>query len=260
MSIATESATILIANDIKSSILITVILAPVAAAISSFLGTMLINHLSNKKYKRTYKKDYIETLLLNLNDLLQALDRLRNDAEKSGIFWLTSIGYARTVIEKLRNKVESVIVLSEEGLKRNVVELIDNTGSLIEEIQLMEQFPVSEQGKLKEKIEQRINDFRRVKVQFLSQGIYFDKNDLSKPKYFDKKLMEKIKKDSPEKKRLEIIENEFLDISDISKEDEKLKEVNKENEKRRSYFVIRILDIQTKIRELIRNLDKIKKG
>lgn len=258
MNIATDSSTLLLTGDVKSSILIYVILAPVAAAIFSFLGTIVINYLSNKNYKNTYKRDYIETLLLNLNDLLQALDRLRNDAEKSGLFWLTNTGYARTVVDKLRNKVESVIVLSEEGLKRSVVELIDNSGSLIEEIELMERFPVNEQGKLKDRIDQRINDFRRVKVQFISQGIYFDKSDFSKPKYFDKKLMDKAKKEGPERKRLEVIENEFLDISDISKDDERLKEVNKENEKRRSFFVIRILDIQTKIRELIKNLDEIK--
>lgn len=258
MNVATDSSTLIMVSDLKSSIWTTVIWAPVAAAIFSFLGTMLINWLSQRNYKRTYKKDFIETLLLNLNDLLQALDRLRNDAEKSGLFWLTNTGYARTVVDKLRNKVENVIVLSEEGLKRNVVELIDNTGSLIEEIELMERFPVSEQGKLKEKIEQRINDFRKVKVEFLSQGIYFDKTDLSKPKYFDKKLMDKTKKDGPERKRLEVIENEFLDISDISKEDEQLQKVNKDNEKRRQFFVIRILDIQTKIRELVSNLDKVK--
>lgn len=258
MNTATEAATILITEDLSRSILITVILAPVAAAIFSFLGTFAINYFSQRNYKKKSRLDYIDTLLLQLNELIQALDRLREDAEKAGIFFLTNTQFAKAIINKLRSRVESVLLLSEEGLKRKIVEIIDNCGSLIEEIDLFERYPLAEKGKLEQKIKERSSELKNLKLQLFNLGIYLDPTD-HKPKYFEENIDKNAKKEGAEKKKLDIVVKMFSDIIDVKKDEEELKILNERNEKKRSYFVIRILDIQTKIRELVSSLNEARK-
>jgi len=255
-NVSTTSAQIFISEDIRSQILLTVILAPVAAAFFSFLSTLLVSWLSRRNERRLKTVDYIDNLLLGLNNLTKSFEKLKEDVERSGIFFLKNTNIVVNIINKLTLNSRNVILLQNLDLKRKILEIIDLSSSLINEIESLERYPLGEHSKLEQKVKERLDELKNLRIKLLDIGIYFDPTDQNKPKYFDPKLEKKAKKDGAHKKQLEIIDKIYLDILDIRKDEERLKQLNAENEKRRSHFIIRILDLQTKYRGLITDLNK----
>ena len=216
----------------------------VLAVISSYYATYRINNISQKEDKRLKTIDFVDYLLIDLNKLIQVLEKLKDDAEKYNFFLLTNIEIAKNIINKLKSQTDKVILFEDDSLRRGIIELIDNAGTIALEMETMEQYPVNEFNKLEYTRSERLKELRGIRLQLLELGYYIDVNDNSKTHRIDGK---KVKKDLA----LETVDKILLDlVSDLSNSEQNLNKIKAENEKKRSFLIIRILDTQTKLREL----------
>lgn len=227
----------------------------VLAAFFSYLGTYKLNKKTQEEDKRLKTIDLIDYLLIDFNKLIAILEKLKEDAEKYSFFLLANIEIAKSIVSKLKAQTEKVILFSEDNLRRQVIENVDSVSSIIEEMDVMERYPVNEASKLEYTRGERLKELRQIRLKLLEIGYYIDVDDNSKPKYLDEK-----RKITPKKTlkdiRLETVDKILLTlVSDINSSEQNLSKINADNEKNRSFLVIRILDIQTKLREINSSLN-----
>lgn len=221
----------------------------VLAAFFSYFGTYRLNKQTQEEDKRLKTIDLIDYLLIDFNKLITTLEKLKEDTEKYNFFLLANIEIAKSIVYKLKAQTEKVILFSEDNLRRQILENVDFVSSIVEEMDVMERYPVNEASKLEYTRSERLRELRNIRLKLLEMGYYIDASDNSKIKYFDEK--ERKKNKSAKDTRLETIEKILLDlVSDINSSEQNLNKIRVDNEKKRSFLVIRILDIQTKLREI----------
>ncbi len=222
----------------------------VIASVSSYFATYKLHKNVSEDDKKLKTIDLIDYLVIDLNKLIQLLDKLKEDAEKYNFFLLTNIEIAKTITSKLKSQTEKVILFSDDNFRRQIIENIDTASSIVEEMDIMEKNPVNEANRLQYTRSETLKELRKIRLKLLEMGFYIDVDDNSLPKRLDGKEKAITKKKGKDIE-LETVNKILLDlVSNLKDSEDNLQRITNENEKKRSFLVIRILDIQTKLREI----------
>ena len=232
-------------------------LIAVLAALFSFWGSYLLNKHNSNEEKRLRTIDLVDFLIIQFNNLLVVLDKLTKDAETLNYFAFANINIGLPIINKLKNKSDQVILFESDKLRKQLVEVIDEASSAIEEINAIEHYPISERDKAESIKAERLREFRNISVELLKSGVYINRENKYKPEYLPG--ISNLKGAKNQTKLEKAVENLLTDlVADMNASDLKINTINSQNEKLRSFLVIRMLDIQTKIRELNNQLSDLK--
>lgn len=228
----------------------------IIAALTSFLTYKAAYSVSEKSLKNENilkSRDLTDSLKIEINKLVFFLETLKEDLDRYGYFALQNTKIALNSIQKLKVLNDKVTLFDDEALRLEVIEKTETVSSLIEEIEIMENILVNEDGKLRGKIAEAEKEYRLIRVNLLTQGIYVDAQD-NKPKYILQKIRKSSKRTIKQEPGLEAAEKIIRDlVSEI--DSTQLDTLRANYEKKRSLLVVRILDVQTKLRELVKNLE-----
>lgn len=212
-------------------------------SLASYFATFKLTKKEREENRSLKKTDLIESLTIELSKLLQIFEKLKEDVEKYNYFSLRNTQIAQTSIARLKILNEQIILFEDDSLRKNIIEVTDLAFSLIEEINLMENFQVNEENKLRDITKEAEKDYRLLRLNLLPQNIIIQDR---KAKYIMTPT-NKSKKTDDKLSTIESIFNELLSEIDQTR----LNSIKTENERKRSLLVVRILDTQTKIRDLI---------
>lgn len=225
-------------------------LSVVLTAFLSYFITYKLNQSKQNNDRRLNTIDLIDKLLIEINRLISLFDKLREDVVNFNYYSLKNIQIANSVSWKLKSLSDSIILLPDK-LRRSVLEMIDSATALIDEIDGLERYPINEFTELKNKKNQTDKEYRDFSLKLIELGI-FEKQmgDKWEARYFDNE-----KKNLQNDDKLKVVESIRADLLKVIKEDQdKLFSITKDNEKRRGYLMTRIVDIQTRFREIGNNL------
>lgn len=212
-------------------------------SLASYFATFKLTKKEREENRSLKKTDLIESLTIELSKLLQIFEKLKEDVEKYNYFSLRNTQIAQTSIARLKILNEQIILFEDDSLRKNIIEVTDLAFSLIEEINLMENFQVNEENKLRDITKEAEKEYRLLRLNLLPQNIIIQDR---KAKYIMTPT-NKSKKTDDKLSTIESIFNELLSEIDQTR----LNSIKTENERKRSLLVVRILDTQTKIRDLI---------
>ena len=115
----------------------------VLASVFSFLGSYYLSKGNSDKEKRSKTIDLIDYLIIEFNNLVVLLDKLSKDVEGLNYFSFGNINIAISVVNKLKLKTEQVILFSDDSLRKQLLETIDQTSYVVDEINNIEYLPIN---------------------------------------------------------------------------------------------------------------------
>lgn len=235
----------------------------ILAAVFSYIATYKLKNKDLQEDKRLKRIDLIDKLQIEITKLLSSFDKLNDDAEKKNFFVIATIQNTKPTIDKLKDLSEDITLFSDDKLRQNILENIDIAATLIGEIETLEMNPVLGYQELERITKEREAEYRSFAMKLLDMGIYFD-NNLNSFQYIDNatsdKKGKKVKlKPVAQDNKLQTTQNILMNlVKDINDSQTKLNQLNQENQNKRSYFAIRILNSQTKLRELLNLLSEVR--
>lgn len=219
----------------------------VLAAYFSYRGSYKLNENNQKKEERLRTIDLIDRMNLDLEKLTSVLDILKEDAEKLRFFSLANTRIARDLIVKLRGYFYSITLFKEDKLRKQIIETVDVVDSLINEMDIIETHILNERNKSDAKREELEKTYREIKIRLLEQDYYIDS-----AKGFIAKSIAGTKRSD---KKPEIIKSIIDDLlNELKTSQDRVANLDAEYEKKRSFVVVKILDAQSKIRDLSNEL------
>ncbi len=230
-------------------------IAILATALSTAYATDKFNKKVHNNEIKVKKLDFIDKLNIEITKLHVTFEKLRSDVELLKYFSLKNIQIALPSLDKLRRLLSEITIFKEEEIRRDITDNIEQAITLIEDINNLELNPINQQRELERIRAERLNEYRSIRMQLLVMDIYMDED--FKPVYLKKVDINEEKKDeivSTQKKdnKIAAVEKILGDlVSDITQNRTKLDNTIKDNESRRSYLTIRILDVQNKLTQLL---------
>ncbi len=227
------------------------------AAFASYKGAYKLSENALKEANNSKVVDLTNSLVIELNKLNNLLEKLKDDVSQYSYFLLQSTKIALNSAYRLRSLNDQVILFDDEDLRRQIIENTDLAISLVEEIDLMENILVNEQRKLDDKRSQAEKEYRDLRLGILSLDIFIDPVD-NIVKFLNEKNTKQKKNKKPDNKILAIqsVMNGLIAEIDSSE----LDNLKKSYERKRNLLVVRVLDVQTKIRQLVNDLNDLKKN
>ncbi len=227
-------------------------LVAVLAAYFSYKATYIHSRKSKNAETLEQTITLIDNLILQFNKLLSVFDTLNSDIGSLSYFSLVNISKGQKINNILNGYTWNTYLISESQLRIQVLEAVDGVTTLINEINGLENYPLSEQDKAENLRNELNREFRNFRLGLLSQDVILSKK--LKPEYAQKH----IKGNSGDKKlkSIKVIVDEF--VGELGKINGNITEMSKGNEKRRLLLSTRIVDQKTKISSLIIELNSFK--
>lgn len=220
----------------------------ILASLFSYFGSFKLNEKNRNEEKRISTIDLIDRMLLDLEKLNSILESLKEDAEKLRYFSLINTKIAKDLIGRFRGYFYSITLFKDDKLRKQIIEGVDIIDSLINDMDLIENHIVNERGKSESKRDELEKAFTEIKIRLLEQNYFIDVSDGSRAKKIGAK-------GNRVDKKSEVIRSILEDlVSSLKASQERVNFLDSEYEKKRSFMVVKILDAQTKLRELISEL------
>jgi len=240
--------------------LIVSVIGVIATAFFSYLVTNIFNKNKQKEEKRIKRIDLIDRLLLEINKLNIILEKLRDDLEGLHYFSIKNLNIGKPIGWKLKTLSDDAILLP-DTLRRETIDVIDVSTSLIDEMDNLERVPVGEYTEHINRKNEIEKEYRTFNCNLLAMGIWFKFNEIRnvlEPKYtsVNRNLRNKNVFNDEQLKAADKINNDFNRALNESKT--KLDAINANTVNSRGLLNTRLLGILTQLNNLTNNLDDVK--
>lgn len=224
----------------------------VLASIMSFLATYIISKQTASTEKKSKRTNTLDNLISDFSLLNEIIDKLKIDAEEKPYYMLKNIIAGQTTIIHLRAMISDIVVFSDVDIRREIIEIIENASALFNDLFSIEKYELDQRIELKKENRDATKELRALKMKCLKDDIIIDNS--TPPKVTHLKLNDSNLTASEKtkiKNKIEVIENIIGNLVNENTEDNNIfGQLLKNDERKRISFNIRLLDIQTKIREI----------
>lgn len=225
----------------------------ILASILSYMATLKSSNVAKDKERNDQIRNLLDNLTIQFTKLTSVFDSLSSDIENLSYFSLTNIQKGLKIMDSLNTYVWSTYLFEDSKLRIQVIETVDNASSLINEINGLENYPLSELQKAEEKRSEINKEYRQLRADLLKEGIVFKGKNLEATY---SKSRDSKGKDKDKLKTANDILNEYL--GELRKADTHINDLTVRNEKRRPLLATRIVDQKTRIRDLVLGLERLK--
>lgn len=219
----------------------------VVSALFSFLGSYYLRKKEKKRETDSLKKDFIDKTIISLERLNSILAKLHDDPIKLNYFSLQNIATLKPILQRLQILTEEKLSLfQEQQFRSNVLSTIEETTSIIEEIESKELNPVNKYTEHQNTVKETLAEYNTFKIELLKMGFYLDNNnepqnlDINIPS--DPTNFQKLT-------QIKLIIQTFR--SKIGDSQNQLDNINQQAKEQRSFLAVKLLNTQSKIKELI---------
>jgi len=225
----------------------------VVAAFMSFLGSFVISYRNSSSEKKSKRTNILDNLSADFSSLSQLVDKLKVDGEEKTYFALKNVIAGQTVLTHLRKLIEDIVVFSDTSLRREIIEVVEDSSALFTDLSGLETYVLQRgnENKLAEKEYKK--ELRSLRTKFMRLNIIVEANLI-----VTSPLLATMTNQNNKNLLLKKIDEAVITINELvnekSIENNQYNEFLKGNDKKRMLFNIRLLDVETKIRELSQKL------
>lgn len=198
---------------------------------------------SAEKEKLAQRVDLVDRLTLQFNKLTSTLDTLSSDIDSLRFFSIRTIQTGVRITNTLNSYLYNLTIFEDPQFRMKLADIVDSSTTLIDELNGLEQYPLSEKEKAENKKLEIFREYRSILLSLFSQNIYLDK-----------KLNPKnIKPETKLNKKSEDSVKNIVDAmrDEINKINNKLEGIDSDNDRRRPLLTTRIVDLKTRIRDVM---------
>ncbi len=224
----------------------------VLASIVSYWASKRLQEATQKKDRENKRTDLIDRLLLGFDKLDNSLNRLQNDVENFGIFFLRNIDISLSILGDLSNLCSDIILIKDGDLRRQTLSLVDNTKALTEEMKIMENWLVTRENEEKEKGFSFFKELNNFKFKLLKLNYHLDQNN-NIVKINSNKLKNNTDKDQA---NINVLKEIYLSLG-VNLDNKSLEKLRQDDKEKRQMYTIKLVDSQTKITLLKQSLQKV---
>jgi hypothetical protein len=229
--------------------LITQAAISIFAALGTFGSTYTFQYFKDNKDNRKQEKELKQALNLEFIKINSILDKLKSDLEERNYFQLKNTYQASDSNSRLKRLIENIILINNDSLRSEIRDAVDLVFTLFDEINAIEGLYLDEKIKDQKNLLELRKEFRNYQILILQKGFVVKSTTPLEIIYSQQDPNTELSVD----KRLEIdaiIEVINSLVQDLRTSEDRLKQIELENTRRRPLLNSRILDIQSKLREL----------
>ncbi len=156
--------------------LVVSIVGVIATAFFSYLSTYLLNKKTQTEEKRAKTIDLIDRLILETNKFTIMLNKLSDDLETLRYFSIKNLDILLPISWKLRTLSDNAVLFSDD-LRRKVIETVDLSTLLVDEINNLERYPVKEYTDHLIRQAELEKEYRAFNSDLLGMGIWIKFNE-----------------------------------------------------------------------------------
>ncbi len=220
--------------------------SPLGIALLTLIASSLYSVMQQRSKDKNEKISVLDNLIITFNNADEKLEKLKTDAT-TNMFNFRNITPAERVLNRLQDLSYKTEVFSDSALRREILEYTDSYVSLIEDIRGLETYANGQFNKFNSLKEQSLNDLRSLKLEGVKMGYTLDNDSQFKSLKEEKKFIK-------EEQALTGVYND-LNGKFVEARNE-LDTANQFSKDTRVHLAIRIVDTQTKLRELNHKLQE----
>lgn len=233
------------------------VVSVILTAFLSYYFTFKLTQKNQNNERNSKTKDLIDRLIIEFNKIKIVLVKLRDDAEQLNYFSFKTLQIANTIGWKIKSTHDSITLLTDE-LRQGVLDVTDKTFYLIDEIDALEKNPVNDFTELKNKKRESSKEYRDLTVKLIDQGVHVKQIESNKYecRYIDETKSGKTTDNDDKLKALEAVRIDLL--NNMHEGERTLDLTNAETAKKRTFFLIKLMDMETKVQGLVDKLQDFK--
>lgn len=215
------------------------------AGFGLYFSYFLNNKTSREKQELQDKKritNLFDTFILGLDKIDTVFESLKLDAEKKTYFEYTNISIAKPTLYRLQNIANEVALATSDKLRRTLLKNVDGLTSVIEDVDNLEAYLNRKEQDFDSESEQLLEKLRQMKLDLLKQDIELD--DKSQPVYVGSSKKPSETKLNAVRKLYDTLNAKYLQA------EKKRDDARQFCKDKRVFYAMRIVDLQTKLREL----------
>ncbi|MDE2218164.1 MAG: hypothetical protein KGJ58_01755 [Patescibacteria group bacterium] len=229
-------------------------LVAVVSALFSFFGSYRLQRNEKERENRSLKQDFIEKIVISLERLNVVLSKLSDDPMKLNYFSLQNIATAKPILQRLQLHTEDKLSLfQDQQFRSSVLNTIDEVTTVIEEIESRELNPVNKYTEHQNIVKETVAEYNAFRVKLLEMGFYLDANN--EPQNLDLQATT----DNANWQKLNQIRSIVQTfISKINNSQTELNTINQQAKELRSFLAVKLLNAQSKVKDLTADLNQKK--
>lgn len=240
---ATSSASLLIPliNNVNAPFIVAIL-----GAFASFYWTRSNDIKKESERIKNERVAYIDLFILQINKIIKSLETLIGDLDEKKYFSYKNINNISGVIDLLSKKISDVIIFSNDKFRQQIITTIDNIITLNTDLRIIEDLQGNYNNEHKNNIEKFINSMYQLKIELLKIGYKLDANNL--PAHIE----------NPDANANSILVIRELTVELESRRTKSFSDLldnNKFLQEKRTVLCTRILDSQSKLKELASELN-----
>lgn len=221
-------------------------LTPILLAIFGFYFTYLLNKKTDKEKQDEQDKKRItnlfDTFILGLDKIDTVFESLKLDAEKKTYFDYNNISVAKPTLYRLQSISSEVALATNDKLRRDVLKNVDALTSVIEDVDNLEGYLGRKEQEFEQESEMLLEKLRQMRLDLLKQDIELDEK--TQPIFVGNGKKPNDTKLAAVRKLYDTLNSKYLQA-------EKKRDDSRQFCKdKRVFYAMRIIDVQTNLREL----------
>lgn len=239
-------------NEIYFFLIYPAIIA-ILTTVISYVGTSKIKKNELEKTRINLMNDFLKKLHLGLESLSSLLSTLADGPSKLNYFPLQTTSQIKQVLIRAQSQIsDSLYLVDGKGLTDDILEVIDSTSTIVEEIESMENNPIRAREEHKKTIEDAKLEFKSLELKLFEMGIYLDSSD--QPINIETTGTDEERNDQ-KIIRARVFINNLIDTLKQSKSN--LDEFDKRTNEHRAFLAVKLISTQTKVKELTSSIKSI---
>lgn len=237
--------------DVLVKYLIFPIIVVILGTLASFFATFYQKRRFANAELKSKTNNLLDNLIIDLTTLIEVFEKLKTDIEERSIYYIKNVNIGNESIKHIRLYIDDIYLLNDENLRRRLIECVDSAGTLFSDIFSLETYAIERNNEYVSVYKASRKELRRLHLKLIKQDLTISDNG-----YVGSLLLNNIKLTKEERERiLAKVASANKIISEVHEEQRNNESgINAQisrDEKRRLSFNFRLLDIQTKIREIL---------
>lgn len=231
---------------------------PAVVAVLATLGGYFATYSLTRKQRRDEdnikRSDFLTNIQNEFQQISVVLEKLKSDISDNNYYSIKTISNASASYARIRQLRSDITLIINEDARNQINDTIGVTISLLEDIDSLEQYLVEEWNKHEGKKKELRKELRSIQVQLLGVNMYLDKDN--QIQVIDDSSGKNVIKPEGKKSGVEKLFQDL--VNELSESQNQLDQNNKEADRKRLILATRIVDTQTKIRDIQILISKLK--
>lgn len=225
--------------------------SPLGVGVIVFVVGAIHQFWARRQEVKRQKVTVLDDIIIALKSADQTLENLKND-DNGNYFNYNNQKKAKRVAERLEKAIEGTAVFPDENLRKEILQSIEDFNTLAQDVEGLENYAFSQSEKFSQTRDKSLDELKRLKLEALKVNIFIGDSA---------ETISGVDSKQANDQGVEVVRTVYgmLDRTYIEAKDQ-LDKSEDFCKQRRVHLTIRIVDTQTKLRELNSRLQLLRES